>query len=340
MICGTSGPFVPRYVMRFAALAGVGPDQFAGVASRIAFGNDRVRIPTRDLYRVWEITAHALRDVKPLAAAEQLEPGGLHVLDYLYVTADTIADAIRVTLPYAHLVVDPADPFEFRQDETGATGTWHWTTYHETEVVRELQEQTLGQMLRMARLGIRRPVVPARVRFTVPAPADHAYLVEAFGTRSIEFGADSISMTFAPADAESPLPGADPALAAILADYADSVAATAQFVAGWLDHFRVELASLCATGVPEMAMLAQRLAMSTRTLQRRLLGAGTTWRAEVDAARQENTERMLRTTSLSIESIAQRVGYSDERALRRAVHRWYGMSPNQVRRTHQEPDDA
>ncbi|MFI1586250.1 hypothetical protein ACH4XV_48205, partial [Embleya sp. NPDC020630] len=35
-------------------------------------------------------------------------------------------------------------------------------------------------------------------------------------------------------------------------------------------------------------------------------------------------------------TIAARAGFSDARALRRAVHRWYGTTPGRLRR-HQEP---
>jgi transcriptional regulator GlxA family with amidase domain len=40
-----------------------------------------------------------------------------------------------------------------------------------------------------------------------------------------------------------------------------------------------------AEGSPSLAEIAHRLAISTRTLQRRLADHGTTWRAELDAAR-------------------------------------------------------
>jgi transcriptional regulator GlxA family with amidase domain len=53
---------------------------------------------------------------------------------------------------------------------------------------------------------------------------------------------------------------------------------------------------------------------------------------KLEKIRQERATRLLRTTPLGVESIAARVGYSDVRALRRAVRRWYGTTPTEVRR--------
>jgi AraC-like DNA-binding protein len=66
---------------------------------------------------------------------------------------------------------------------------------------------------------------------------------------------------------------------------------------------------------------ARTLAVSVRTLQRRLIDEGTTWRAEVDAARKERAAQLLAQGATTALTAAQ-VGYSGSRALRRALRRW------------------
>ncbi len=75
------------------------------------------------------------------------------------------------------------------------------------------------------------------------------------------------------------------------------------------------------------------MAVSTRTLQRRLDEHDTTWSNEVEAARRDHITRLLHGTDLSVDAIAARSGYADARALRRAVQRWYGTTPAALRRT-------
>jgi AraC-like DNA-binding protein len=66
---------------------------------------------------------------------------------------------------------------------------------------------------------------------------------------------------------------------------------------------------------------ALRLHVSPRTLQRLLEQEGTSWRVEVDRARSEQAAR-LRQVGASQSQAARRLGYADERSLRRAARRW------------------
>lgn len=61
--------------------------------------------------------------------------------------------------------------------------------------------------------------------------------------------------------------------------------------------------------------------MSVRTLQRRLAEEGTSWRAEIDAARNKRAAQLLQQGTTADLTAAQ-VGYSGSRALRRALRRW------------------
>ncbi|WP_280492436.1 helix-turn-helix domain-containing protein [Nocardia asiatica] len=71
--------------------------------------------------------------------------------------------------------------------------------------------------------------------------------------------------------------------------------------------------------------------MSTRTLQRQLAEQDTTWRQEYDLARYEQARALLAEGRLTTAAIARRLGYTDDRALRKAYHRWSGSSPSQAR---------
>jgi AraC-like DNA-binding protein len=70
---------------------------------------------------------------------------------------------------------------------------------------------------------------------------------------------------------------------------------------------------------------ARALAVSVRTLQRRLADEGTSWRAEIDAARKERAAQLLQHGATADLTAAQ-VSYSGGRALRRALRRWGGES--------------
>ena len=78
--------------------------------------------------------------------------------------------------------------------------------------------------------------------------------------------------------------------------------------------------------------VARRLGMSERTLQRRLTEAGTNFWETYENTRDELSARLLKDTDLSLEEISRQVGYSSQSAYTRAVKRWHGKSPLQLRR--------
>jgi AraC-like DNA-binding protein len=80
------------------------------------------------------------------------------------------------------------------------------------------------------------------------------------------------------------------------------------------------------------AGLARTLGMSLRTLRRQFKPADVQPQTVLEDLRRSYANEFLRDTSLSIEEIAERLGYGDERSFRRAFSRWTGMSPAQARK--------
>ncbi len=81
-------------------------------------------------------------------------------------------------------------------------------------------------------------------------------------------------------------------------------------------------------GYPGLEKVAARLHMSSRTLKRRLKEHGTRFHDLLEAARRAESIRLLRTTSLSVEQIAEQLGYSDPSNFCRAFRKWTATTPN------------
>ena len=79
--------------------------------------------------------------------------------------------------------------------------------------------------------------------------------------------------------------------------------------------------------------IARQLAMSGRTLQRRLAAEGVSYQQLLDDARKEAATRYICEPSLSICEIACLVGYSEPAPFHRAFKRWYGVTPDIYRQT-------
>ena len=79
--------------------------------------------------------------------------------------------------------------------------------------------------------------------------------------------------------------------------------------------------------------IARQLAMSSRTLQRRLASESVSYQQLLDAARKEAARRFLAEPSLAISEVAYLVGYSEPAPFHRAFKRWYGVTPEAFRQT-------
>jgi AraC-like DNA-binding protein len=86
-----------------------------------------------------------------------------------------------------------------------------------------------------------------------------------------------------------------------------------------------------AGGDTRIGALAHELAMSGRTLQRRLAGEGVSYQELLDDARKEAAGRYLHESALAIGEVAYLVGYSEPAPFHRAFKRWYGTTPEKFR---------
>ena len=79
------------------------------------------------------------------------------------------------------------------------------------------------------------------------------------------------------------------------------------------------------------AELAAHLHLSPRSLHRHLTAEGLGLRALYDELRSERARCWLRDTDLSVERIAERLGYADTSNFARCFKRWTGMTPRGFR---------
>jgi AraC-like DNA-binding protein len=85
-------------------------------------------------------------------------------------------------------------------------------------------------------------------------------------------------------------------------------------------------------GEPDVDAVADELAISGRTLQRRLRDEGTSFREVLATTRRDLAEALLATGVGSVTEIAHRLGFSETAAFSRAFRRWTGQSPATWRR--------
>jgi AraC-like DNA-binding protein len=121
-------------------------------------------------------------------------------------------------------------------------------------------------------------------------------------------------------------PQLESALQAVLSDYLQRMD-KAQLVA----QTRREIMTQMTHGEPTLELVADKLSMSGRTLQRKLVAEGSGYRPLVDEVRQTIAKQLVATTELSFTDIAFRLGFRDASNFSRVFRRWMGVSPSEYR---------
>ncbi|MDX1757094.1 MAG: AraC family transcriptional regulator [Marinobacter sp.] len=173
------------------------------------------------------------------------------------------------------------------------------------------------------------PALDVQLRFPFPERPHHRYWSQINGIQ-VTFDCAEISFLFPTSWLASPLPTADPQLAALAAARCEAELAQAKqeddLVLLVRQKIRRHLASPDA-----MAQVAAELCMTTRTLRRKLYQAGTHYNALVDELRHRLAVDWLLHSPATVEQIAADLGYSDPSNFSRAVRRWTGESPRRFR---------
>jgi AraC-like DNA-binding protein len=87
---------------------------------------------------------------------------------------------------------------------------------------------------------------------------------------------------------------------------------------------------------PNLEQVASKLAMSPRTLRRKLGAEGERFQDLLDAERRRVAEDFLSNSELTIQQIAEQCDFSDGQNFSQAYKRWTGMSPTEYRSTHKK----
>jgi AraC-like DNA-binding protein len=147
---------------------------------------------------------------------------------------------------------------------------------------------------------------------------------------AIRFDRPAHRFVFARETLDLPFPTADPVALALTREQCERELDALGF-AGPLVARVAALALRAGGGVRTLDEVAAQLQMSSRTLKRRLAESGTTYSALLDGERERRALALLETTSLTIDEIAERLGYHDVANFGRAFRRWTGRTPAATR---------
>ncbi len=250
-----------------------------------------------------------------LTLADAIPEGTYGLVELLARTAPTVEEALRVLARYGGQI-NPVGRFEVSDAEAGVELRYH--VLGSSSGLGALQNEfSIAFVVRAIRLVASAPIALMRVWFAHEAPSDGARL-DGYFSCPITYGADSCGFALDAETSELALTSSDPVVHEFLAQQAaERSPESSSFVATVCHVVEQQL----GYDDLELERVAEHLAITPRTLQRRLSDEGTTFSKVVDGLRQQSAERLLR-EGVPAERAAEMLGFASAESFRRSLRRW------------------
>ncbi len=301
--------------------------------------NQENRISSAAQARLLEFAADALHDPSlGFHLATEADPRELGLPFYVASAAKDLGEAIALLVRYCRIVNEAIRAQLMRRSGDLVIDV------HVVGVPRFRAAQNAELAVAVILKGLReitgRNVHPTNVTLVHMRNSDSPEF-ERFCGCPVEFGASSDQLVFSNESLAVPLISEDMHLLDVLRPICDEAAKQRETAPASLSALvENEAQKLLPHGKAQRHNVAKKLAMSPRTLARRLASEGTTFEEVVDELRRSLALQYIKTPNVSLSQVAWLLGYEGSTSFSHAFARWTGRSPSVVRNEKQLPAPA
>jgi AraC-like DNA-binding protein len=277
-----------------------------------------------------EYAALALNDpLFGLRLAQQSNPREAGLLFYAASAAEDIAEALSLLTHYCRIVNESVRLKLVRQpDGLIVEPEFFGVSRHR---MRQNAEFQFAIVVKSIREMAGRNVCPTRVACAHGRAADVKEFERFFGCQ-VDFAAPSDQIAFSNETLALPLVTEDPHLLETLRPFCEEAARARNTAPGTMRAaVENEIQRLLPHGRARAEIVAKALAVSSRTLARRLAQEGTNFADVVDSVRRSLAAQYLHESGFSLAQIGWLLGYEGATSFHHAFKRWTGRSPSLAR---------
>ena len=302
--------------------------QHAGLPAGF-FAQEKIFVSTETLFALWRAIAAVSRDpaiglkLGAEACVAHHDPAAIAAL-----CSQSFGDAVQRMARYKQLTCPEEIRTRTVRGETSVEFAWLLAREDEPEILVDL---CLSWILAIGRRGTGQPLTPLRLELT-RAAASRELLEAHYGCRVV-LDAGRNALVFRSTDLDRPFVTHNADLLAMLGPQLDKELRARREGETLGERVKAAVKRVLAGRRPSLGDVARQLAMSARTLQRRLNENGVTFQEIVETARREMARHYLEQTSLELVETAYLLGYEDSNSFFRAFHHWEGTTPGEWRST-------
>jgi len=301
--------------------AGIDPSLLDQPYSRISLEK------TLKLWRAAEALPEA--DNFGLLLGEQVKPSHFQLFAISLMHSETLAAAFEKSNRYTRLVSDGGDYHLQRNGDEAAI------VYQPAadNFSRHQIDAVMVLLRSFANWLACRPLPLIRLELMHSAPADVSHYQRIFSV-DMQFSAARNALVFPAIILHEPLAFSDENLAAMHDQMLEQQLAALQ-QPDTVTQVQYILQSALELRL-DREEVARHLHISSRTLQRKLQDAGTSYQTLLEHERQQRAYHLLAETELSLTTISEQLGFAESSAFSRAFKRWQGVTPLEYRQQQQQ----
>jgi len=287
------------------------------------------RVSTSAAFAVFERAVRETGDEAfGLRAATAIPAGALEVFDVAARSAGTYLAALERIARYFAVVHDGAT---LAVDARGDAVTIVHANPRTEPPPLAAAELLFALIVLRGRELTGQPADLRAVRFRHPAPRDRTPHDRFFGL-PVTFGWPHDELEIRRGWLDMPLSSADATVAALVDRFLRTITAQLHSDDDLVGRVRRAIAETLSGGEPALETIAEKVAMSTRTLQRRLQSEHRSYADLLDDVRRELAVAHLAECRYSIAQVGYMLGFSEPSAFVRAFRRWTGLAPGEYRK--------
>jgi AraC-like DNA-binding protein len=266
----------------------------------------------------------------PLRIAFEAAPDNLDPSGALIAVSRTLRDGLSRAFNTAWPLWGSIRTHSFETTPRGAAIRYAWPPEIAPRPARAtFDEWTVCETLLGARTVLSGSVRPLRVAFGHPR-ALGADAIESFVRTEIEWGAAATELELSANDLDTPLRGYNAVVRQYLLHRIEVLCASLAHPERISEGVQRLVRRSLGREEIDLPIVAKKLGMSARALQRRLSEEGASFASILDDARRELACEAL-SGGAPISEVAPRLGFADRRSFHRAFRRWTGKTPEQWR---------
>lgn len=290
------------------------------------FSHKKPTLDEADYYRFMDTVGKQIKDPQlpiTVATADQIETFSPPIFAAYCskngkMCCERLARHKRIIAPMRYEITEVKDTFKLVID----------ASRDELDIPQFLVESEMVFVLHIIRAATKEDIIPMEIRMTNPPEADNFSQY----AKCPVVKAEENAILFHTKDMEKPFISYDEAMWEFFEPELQRRLYEMEKDDSFSAKVRSALTELLPGGMSTADDVAEKLGVSKRTLQRKLLDEDTSFQKQLNSTRELLAKNYLRNTDMSSDDIAFLLGYQEINSFLRAFNLWTGMSVSEYKR--------